>query len=912
MTEFRWRTLRTKIIAWSFVPTAIILLAVALVTYYAYQQVTEELVFERDQDLTRLSARQVATELTAYSDILTTIARTADIYQNNAADQQTALKQAGNRLVVFDGGVLILNTFGTVVAAEPERPNILGQDWSNRAYFRQMVRSPGLVFSNIVADGPDGMDVIVMAVPIIGEQGEFLGTMVGMFRVGATTVSAFYGTIVKLRIGESGSTYLVDNNGRVIYHSDADYIGRDFSEQTMVQQVLAGETGAIRTRDFDGQDIVAGFSPVPGMPWGLVTEESWATLTSGSRGYQIFLILLLVLGVLVPALVVAFGVRRITNPITELTSAAQAVAEGDFGQTITAATGDEIEDLAQHFNQMSAQLQKSYAHLERMVAERTNELATLSAIAAVISRSLDLEDILNDALDKTLQVMEAETGAIYLLDNEAGMLNVATQRGFSPQMLVEIDRLKLGEGFSGRVAQSGQPLVVKDVSHDPRLTRLAVREEELHSLASVPIFFKDKVLGVLMAVTRGLREFSDQDVGLLTAIGHQVGAAIENARLFEAERWRRQQATLLAEMAKLTSGTLDLDEVLHLTAKYATEALKVDHCLICLYDESGETLQCAIEKGFSPQASAAIRQTPFRPSDETRQVVLEGLQPLIIQDAVANPHVVSQDVALPGLESILMVPIEVGGRRLGTMLLGTQQPKQRQFTADEGNLAMAMANQAALAIESARLYEQAQQVAALEERQRLACDLHDSATQSLYAVTMFAEAAARLLESGQIELAGNHLREVRDTAQEALREMRLLIFELRPPILETAGLITALRTRLEMVEGRSGLKAEFKADGVSELPPDMEDGLYRIAQEVLNNVLKHAQAQKVTVCLGREQHKVVLEITDDGIGFDPITLQNNSGMGLAGMEERATLLGGRLVVNSQPGEGTSVRVEVSE
>ena len=117
-----------------------------------------------------------------------------------------------------------------------------------------------------------------------------------------------------------------------------------------------------------------------------------------------------------------------------------------------------------------------------------------------------------------------------------------------------------------------------------------------------------------MAVTRDLREFSDQDVGLLTAIGHQVGVAIENARLFESERWRRQQATLLAEMAKLTSGTLDLDEVLHLTAEYAVDALKVDYCLICLCDGSGETLQCAIEKGFSPQVSAAIRHTAFRPS----------------------------------------------------------------------------------------------------------------------------------------------------------------------------------------------------------------------------------------------------------------------------------------------------------
>jgi signal transduction histidine kinase len=176
---------------------------------------------------------------------------------------------------------------------------------------------------------------------------------------------------------------------------------------------------------------------------------------------------------------------------------------------------------------------------------------------------------------------------------------------------------------------------------------------------------------------------------------------------------------------------------------------------------------------------------------------------------------------------------------------------------------------------------------------------------------MLAEAAARQLTSGEIGPATDHLLDVRETAQEALQEMRLLIFELRPPILEKEGLVTALQTRLEMVEGRSGLETEFRAEGVGDLPPDIEEGLYRIAQEVLNNILKHARAHKVTVHLCRDQQKVILEITDDGIGFDSTTIQENSGLGLEGMEERAALLGGHLIVNSKPGEGTSVRVEVS-
>lgn len=174
----RWGSLYTKIIAWSFVPTAVILVTVALVTFYAYERVTENLVIARDEEVTRLSAGQLATELTEHTNLLIAIARTLSADQPALKTQRrAALDRASNRLVIFDGGVVILDTFGLVTAAEPERPEILGQDWSDRAYFRQMARTPRPVFSDVVADGPQGLDVIALAVPITGSQGEFLGTI---------------------------------------------------------------------------------------------------------------------------------------------------------------------------------------------------------------------------------------------------------------------------------------------------------------------------------------------------------------------------------------------------------------------------------------------------------------------------------------------------------------------------------------------------------------------------------------------------------------------------------------------------------------------------------------------------------------------------------------------------------------
>jgi HAMP domain-containing protein len=429
----RWGGLRGKIIAWSFVPTAIILAAVALFTFISYQRVTEDLVLHRDRDVARLSAGQLATELAEYPDILSALARTADIYGGDPATQRDALLNARNSLTVFDGGIVILDTFGTVVATEPEQPEILGQDWAERPSYSAALRSQTLgssesIFSDIIDDKAQGSEAVSVAVPITGEQGEFQGVIVGMFRLGATAVSSFYGDIVRLRIGEAGNAYLVDGNGRVIYHSDVDLIGQDLSSRPTVQQVLKGEAGATRTQSPDRLDIVASFAPVPGTPWGLVIEESWASLTSESRSYQRFLLLLLVLGVAVPILVVAVGVRRITRPIVELIGAAREVAQGRFGQTITAQTGDEIEELAQQFNTMSAQLDESYKNLEQKVADRTQELSTLNAIAATVSRSLNLDEILNLALEKTLQAMTIEAGGIYLLDEETRILNLAAQR----------------------------------------------------------------------------------------------------------------------------------------------------------------------------------------------------------------------------------------------------------------------------------------------------------------------------------------------------------------------------------------------------------------------------------------------------------------------------------------------------
>jgi signal transduction histidine kinase len=261
-----------------------------------------------------------------------------------------------------------------------------------------------------------------------------------------------------------------------------------------------------------------------------------------------------------------------------------------------------------------------------------------------------------------------------------------------------------------------------------------------------------------------------------------------------------------------------------------------------------------------------------------------------------------------GTLSELTVPVKVKGKVIG--VLDAQSERLNAFDESDQVVLQSLADQAAVAIENAQLYRQAQQLAVVEERNRLARELHDSVTQALYGITLHAEAAFRQLKANQSEMADGQLKELRSTAQEALREMRLLIFELRPSVVEMQGLIPALRARLEAVEERAGMEVEINVTGKLDLSDRIQDGLYRIIQEALNNALKHAKANRISLNVTGELASVRVEVIDDGLGFNPDTAVEGGGLGLDGMIERAELLGGNLNLESKPGSGTKISIEV--
>ena len=588
---------------------------------------------------------------------------------------------------------------------------------------------------------------------------------------------------------------------------------------------------------------MASFAPVPGTPWGLVTEESWGALTQSSRRYGQFLLLLLALGVAVPTVVVALGVRRITRPIADLIDAAQRVAGGDFGQTITASTGDEIEELANQFNAMSAQLRDTYARLEQTVATRTRELAAVNTIAAVASQSLDLNEVLTNALNETLQAMGVEAGGIYLVCEADRKLNIAGQRGLSPKFVASVDHLAVDEGFSGHVVQSGEPLAIRDMWTDPRLSRLAVREEGLHSLASVPLRSRGKVLGTLFAVSHGFREFTDQDLELLASIGHQIGIAVQNARLFESEHRRAEQFRVIAEVGHQIALTPDIDEMLDQIVRLIHKSL--GYYLVGIALIEGDELV------FKAGAGAVWENPDFRPPHI--QVGQEGItgwvahsgEPLLVGDLSQDPRYYSLPEASE-MQSELAVPIKMKEKVIG--VLHVQSNRLNAFDDTDLAVLQSLAQQAGAAIENAQLYEQVKEAAVLHERQRLARDLHDAVTQNLFSASLISEALPALWEADPEE-GRELLGELRNLSRGALAEMRTLLLELRPSALADAGLDDLLRQLADAVQGRTGVPVELSVAGYFGLPADVHLALYRIAQEGLNNVVKHAAASQVAVRL---------------------------------------------------------------
>jgi len=370
-----------------------------------------------------------------------------------------------------------------------------------------------------------------------------------------------------------------------------------------------------------------------------------------------------------------------------------------------------------------------------------------------------------------------------------------------------------------------------------------------------------------------------------------------------ALKHRALQLQTSAQVGREITSILDIDVLLPRVVEMIREAFGYYHVQVFLMDREANELVLRASSGS--RTVEHERLNVFVPSINAKAVL--GGEPILANDVSKEPGFMP-DRELPETRSELVIPLRLGNQVIGT--LDVHNRRVGAFSEEDLVAIQSLGDQIVVAIENAHLYDQSRELAVLEERTRLARDLHDSVTQYLYSLLLLTEGWRRLLGSGSGSQIEDYLGRIGEIAQQALREMRLLIHELRPPTLEQEGLVAAVRKRLDAVEKRVGIEARVIMDDLVELPTRLEEGLYWITQEALNNALKHAAANREIVRICVENEMLVLEITDDGQGFDPEAVKKQGGMGLVSMRDRAREIGGTLIVESVQGHGTTVRVSV--
>lgn len=436
------------------------------------------------------------------------------------------------------------------------------------------------------------------------------------------------------------------------------------------------------------------------------------------------------------------------------------------------------------------------------------------------------------------------------------------------------------------------------------VTQCLFKARHVQEYLFVPLQARNEVIGLLtLAMDRPEQEFSLAEEYLVTTIAGQIAGAIRIVQLFEQERRQAQLAESLRQVATALNSSLDRTTILNTIFEQLRQVLPYDGATISLVQSD--------ELVFVQTIGRTIWQVNDRlplKGDNVIVQVLRQRQVVILTDATEaegwpiwyRPNEVG---------SWMGGPLGVGPTVFG--MLTVRQSQVGAYSPKDAKILQTFANQAALAIENGRLYEQAQSVAIDAERQRLARELHDSVTQSLYSLTLLTNGWANTAQQGKSDVPQmiQQFKKLEEISLQGLKEMRLLLHQLRPPILEEMGLVGALQQRLDAVEHRVNVKTRLLAYGeVDELPVDLQEQLFAIAQEALTNILRHAEATEVIVLLRREDMRLTMAITDNGIGFDPA--EPSFGFGLVSIRERTRAIGGQVEITTVPQQGTTVMVTV--
>lgn len=566
--------------------------------------------------------------------------------------------------------------------------------------------------------------------------------------------------------------------------------------------------------------------------------------------------------------------------------------------------GPEARDI--HFlrgiaDQAAAAVQN--ARLFSAAEERAQQLNALYQADEELHSSLELDAVTQAIVDVAVDLLGADGASFTIWDEATGQARVRVA-GHALRMA----RNELVAELARHREMRPEELTVhaaEDVRNEPGIDQANAERIGIRSFIRVPVIVAGKLFGIFDSAYTKPRAFRMEDQRLFTALAQRAAIAIENAQLFEAGELRTRQIDALYRADQALHRSLQVDEVLQALADVAVNVLGADRSMFVTWlpDEEYPIVRAA--SGVDQEMYIALADSFRRNGNPTG---FERRDILTVNDTSVATGADEERVRIARIRALAQLPIIVGDEVFGIFYLGYESP--RVFGAEDERVFTALAQRAAVAVENARLYEQASEVALMGERNRIARDLHDRVSQVLYSINLFASAARTYLGRGDAEAAAAPLEQVQKQAGSGLAEMRALIFELRPESLKEEGIIRAIEKLVASSEDRYGVRVQATLPDVEpDVPLGAKEMLYRVASEAVHNIAKHAQATEADIVLDLQPGHVVLDIRDNGKGFDP-TGEFPGHLGLKSMRERAAQLAGTFEIRSSPGAGTHIRVRI--
>jgi signal transduction histidine kinase len=539
------------------------------------------------------------------------------------------------------------------------------------------------------------------------------------------------------------------------------------------------------------------------------------------------------------------------------------------------------------------------------MVQSADRSARLLETGMALASELSLAPLLQQIVELAAEITGARYGALGVI-GPGGDLSDFLTTGITGEQRTAIGPLPRGHGLLGALITDARPLRLPEISGDLRSSGFPPHHPPMTSFLGAPVRARGQVFGNLyLTEKQGSAEFTPEDEEALITLATQAGIAIANARLYEEIRLRERWLDAVRETTGAILAGADSAGVLRLVARWARELVNADLATIVVPGPAGERMSITVAEGAH---AADLEGMPVPTEGSLSGEVIRTGRPLLIDDASTDPRADQPMVSSGQMGPSLFVPLSVRGIAFGTLAVANLVGRPR-FSADDMRVVESFADQAALGLAYSRAQTELNRLSLVEERERIAKELHDGVIQSLFAVGLSLEGTAGIVMENRV---AERLQDAVTEIDHVISDLRNYIFGLRPHVLaSTRDIGEALDQIAHEFQSTAGVTTVVELDESLEGPLAANAvHIVQITREALSNVGRHAEAQTCRVSLRRQGPVAVLEIDDDGRGFDDLAVPGGRGMGLANLRSRAASIGGKLEITTVAGEGTTVRLSL--